>query len=166
MDKEGSFWKFSLAFYSDPAVAGICIDLQDRHSIDVNVLLFVLWCASRDRSLSPLELESVVASVAGWHNTVVKPLRGVRRNLKQFAADTALEPISDLREAVKKQELEAERLQQSLMEAKFSEIGSPAADRAATACSNVELYATLAGQVFPSTHVAVLAARLQAIRPD
>jgi hypothetical protein len=57
MDREGSFWKFSQEFYSDPAVARICIDLQDRHSSDVNILLFVLWCASRHRRLSPLELE-------------------------------------------------------------------------------------------------------------
>jgi uncharacterized protein (TIGR02444 family) len=166
MDREGSFWKFSLEFYSDPAVARICIDLQDRHSSDVNILLFVLWCASRHRRLSPLELEGVVASVAGWQNEVVRPLRGVRRHLKQLALDLALEPIGDLREAVKKQELEAERLQQSLMEAKFGEIGSPASDRAATASSNVELYATLAGQVFPTIDVIALVARLQAIRPD
>lgn len=166
MDKDGSFWKFSLEFYADPSVAGICLDLQDRHSSDVNTLLFVLWCASRHRRLSRLELEGVVASVAGWQNEVVRPLRGVRRNLKQFALDLALEPIVELREAVKKQELEAERLQQSLMEAKFGDIGSPAPDRAATASSNVELYATFVGQVFPDTHVIALVARLQAIRPD
>jgi uncharacterized protein (TIGR02444 family) len=166
MDREGSFWKFSLEFYSDPAVAGICLDLQDRHSCDVNILLFVLWCASRDRRLSPHDLADVVASVSGWQNEVVRPLRGVRRNLKQFALDLALQPIVDLREAVKKQELEAERLQQSLMEAKFGEIGSPAPDRAATAGSNVDLYATLVGHVFPTTHVIALVARLQAIRPN
>jgi uncharacterized protein (TIGR02444 family) len=166
MDKEGSFWKFSLEFYADPAVAGICIDLQDRHSSDVNILLFALWCASRHRRLSPHELERVVASVAGWQNEVVKPLRGVRRNLKPFALNLALEPVVDLREAVKQQELEAERLQQSLMEANFGEIGSPASDRAATAISNVELYATLVGQLFPAIHVIALVARLQAIRPS
>ncbi|SDT10319.1 TIGR02444 family protein [Bradyrhizobium canariense] len=166
MDKKGSFWTFSLEFYADPSVAGICVDLQDRHSSDVNILLFVLWCASRHRRLSPHELGRVVASVSGWQNEVVRPLRGVRRNLKQFALDLALESIVDLREAVKKQELEAERLQQSLMEAKFGEIGSPASDRAATASSNVELYATLVGQVFPTAYVIALVARLQAIRPN
>jgi uncharacterized protein (TIGR02444 family) len=166
MDKEGSFWKFSLEFYADPAAAGICIDLQDRHWSDVNILLFVLWCAARDRRLSRHELERVVASVAGWQNEVVRPLRSVRRHLKQLALDPALEAIVDLREAVKKQELEAERLQQSLMEAKFGEIGSPASDRAATAISNVELYSTLVGQLFPTTHVVALVARLQAIGPN
>jgi uncharacterized protein (TIGR02444 family) len=166
MDKESSFWTFSLEFYSDPAIAGICIDLQDRHSCDVNVVLFALWCACRHRSLSAHELERVVASISHWQNDVVRLLRGVRRNLKQLAADLALAPISELREAVKKQELEAERLQQSLMEAGFSDIGSPASDRAATARSNVERYATLVGQVFPAAHVTVLVARLQAVRPE
>jgi uncharacterized protein (TIGR02444 family) len=167
MDKESSFWTFSLAFYADPAIAGICIDLQDRHASDVNVVLFVLWCASRHRSLSAHELERVVASISPWQNDVVRPLRGVRRSLKQLlAADLALAPISELREAVKKQELEAERLQQSLMEAGFSDIGSPTSDRAATARSNVERYATFVGQVFPAAHVTALVARLQAVRPE
>jgi uncharacterized protein (TIGR02444 family) len=166
MDNEGSFWKFSLEFYSDPSVAGICLDLQDRHSSDVNVLLFVLWCASRNRRLSRSELERVVASVSGWQNEVVRPLRGVRRILKQFALDLVLEPVVNLREAVKKQELEAERVQQSLMEAKFGEIGLPALDRATTASSNLELYATFVGQAFPTTHTVALVARLRAIRPD
>lgn len=162
----GSFWKFSLEFYSDPAVAGICLDLQDRYASDVNILLFVLWCASRRRRLSLQELERVAASVAGWQSAVVRPLRGVRRDLKQFAADLALEPISILREAVKKQELEAERLQQSLMEAGFGEIGAPFSDQVAAASENVGLYATLVGEVFPGVHVDALVARLRAIRPD
>ena len=165
MDRD-LFWKFSLKFYSDPAVAEICLDLQDRYASDVNVLLFVLWCASRDRRLSSPELKRVTASVAGWQSAVVGPLRGVRRSLKQFAADLALEPISTLREAVKKQELESERLQQSLMEAGFEDIGAPSSDRAATASENLELYANLAGEIFPSTHVKALVARLQAIRQD
>jgi uncharacterized protein (TIGR02444 family) len=166
MDNERSLWRFSLEFYADPSVAGICIDLQDRHAADVNVLLFVLWCASRHRSLSRQELERVVTSVFGWQSEVVRPLRGVRRYLKQFTADPALAPIFELREAIKKHELEAERVQQSLMEAKFGEIGSPASDRAATAGANVELYATFVEQVFPIAHVDVLVARLQEIRPE
>jgi uncharacterized protein (TIGR02444 family) len=166
MEQEDSFWKFSLAFYADPAIAGICLDLQDQYAIDVNVLLFVLWCASCDRRLSPQELKAVVAAVAPWQNEVVRALRGVRRYLKPLAADRASEPIAVLREAVKKQELEAERLQQSLMEAKFGGIGSPASDRAAAGGSNVELYATFVGKVFPAAHVSALVARLQAIRRD
>jgi uncharacterized protein (TIGR02444 family) len=166
MDQAGSFWKFSLEFYADPSVAAICLDLQDRHSADVNVLLFVLWCASRRRRLSAQELEGVVAAVAGWQNEVVRPLRGIRRYLKPFAADPASERIAVLREAVKKQELEAERLQQSLMEAKFARIGSPVSDRAAAAGANAELYATFVGEVFPTTHVVALVARLHAVRPD
>ncbi len=166
MDNEGSFWTFSLAFYADPAIGGICIDLQDRYSCDVNVVLFVLWCASRNRSLYAHEVESVVAMVAPWQNDVVRPLRGVRRDLKPLAADLALAPVSAFREVIKKQELEAERLQQSLMQARFADIGAPVSDRAAAARSNVERYATFVGHVFPAAHIDALVARLAAIRPE
>jgi uncharacterized protein (TIGR02444 family) len=166
MDNESSFWTFSLAFYADPAIGGICIDLQDRYSCDVNVILFVLWCAFRNRSLSAHEVERVVAMVAPWQNDVVRPLRGVRRDLKQLAADLAVAPVSAFREAIKKQELQAERLQQSLMQAKFSDIGAPASDRDAAARSNVERYATFVGQVFPVAHIDALVARLASIRHE
>ena len=40
---EPAFWRFSVQFYRQPAVAEVCLLLQDEFGIDVNLLLFVLW---------------------------------------------------------------------------------------------------------------------------
>ena len=37
------FWDFSVALYSKPGVGAACLGLQDRHEIDVNILMFCLW---------------------------------------------------------------------------------------------------------------------------
>ena len=34
-----SFWDFSLAFYALPGVADACLELQERCSVDVKVML-------------------------------------------------------------------------------------------------------------------------------
>src|SRR5438874_13750222 len=76
------FWRFSLRFYREPAVADACIALQEQAGIDVNLLLFLLWHATRKRTLSKTEVENFEAAVAPWRDATVIPLRGVRRALK------------------------------------------------------------------------------------
>jgi len=39
----GAFWRFSLDAYGRPGVAAACLDLQDRHGCDVNLILYALW---------------------------------------------------------------------------------------------------------------------------
>ena len=49
---------------------------------DVNVLLYLLWCASEGRVLSSEEVAGIDAACEGWRRAVVGPLRQVRRGLK------------------------------------------------------------------------------------
>lgn len=107
MAPEDSLWCFSLAVYGRPGVDGVCIDLQDRLGLDVNLLLLALWagavCGVRLDGAAMKRLES---EAAAWHRPVVAPLRAVRRHLKGIAGAEAL------RQTVKAVELEAERLEQ------------------------------------------------------
>jgi len=73
------FWRFSLRFYREPAVADACIALQEEAGIDVNLLLFLLWHATRARVLSKKEVEELETAIAPWRDATVIPLRGVRR---------------------------------------------------------------------------------------
>ncbi|MEX2629461.1 MAG: TIGR02444 family protein [Tistlia sp.] len=105
------FWAFSLATYGRPGVAEACLALQDRLGLDVNLLLFCLWAGRCGHRLSATELAALATAAGPWQQGVVVPLRGVRRRLKG-AADPAQEA---LRQRIKRDELEAERLEQELL---------------------------------------------------
>ena len=68
----------------------------------------------RCRRLSGAELESLVTAVRPWQEQAVKPLRAVRRWLKQqqSAPNELAEP---LRQRIKEQELAAERIEQQVL---------------------------------------------------
>jgi uncharacterized protein (TIGR02444 family) len=151
-----SFWTFSLQTYAKPSVAQTCLDLQDRFGTDVNVLLFLLWCAHCGRRLTAQNIRNVVDLVNSWQADVVYPLRLVRRALKHPAPNWPPQGTELLRERVKAAELEAERLQQEVMASSISvsEIGLPDGTRAA-ARANLSSYAEIAGVVFPESHIAV-----------
>ena len=51
------FWRFSLHFYRQPKVAETCIALQEESGVDVNLLLFLLWQATRKRALTGVEVD-------------------------------------------------------------------------------------------------------------
>lgn len=112
--KEG-LWDFSLTTYARPGVAEACLSLQDRRGIDVNRLLHALWCGARGHRITPQEHRRLEQAVSEWHEQVVRPLRGVRRWMKHRSEVFGNEGAA-LREAIKKQELEAERLEQQLLE--------------------------------------------------
>jgi uncharacterized protein (TIGR02444 family) len=139
-EQRSPFWQFSIKFYAVPDVAPACIRLQDEAGVDVNVLFFLLWNATQGRALSEAEVRELDRVVGVWRDTVVVPLREMRRALK--AAPTLLAPDAAemFRNRVKATELEAERLQQEAMYAlaqsgRFSErkLPPPEAARASIA---------------------------------
>lgn len=102
-------WTFSLAVYDQPGVAAACLALQDRHGLDVNILLYCCWAGARGATLSRAQVRTLQAAVAAWSGEVVQPLRAVRRRLKTERDDEA----QDLRAKVLQLEIEAERLEQA-----------------------------------------------------
>jgi uncharacterized protein (TIGR02444 family) len=112
-DPADSLWRFAVAMYGRPGIGDLCLDLQDRHGIDVPLLLWAAWCgAARGLPLDAAALDRVDAAVGGWRRDVVRPLRAVRRRLRHGPAPLAPTVESAaLRDRVKALELEAERLQ-------------------------------------------------------
>jgi uncharacterized protein (TIGR02444 family) len=113
------FWTFSLAVYADAAVQKECLDLQDRFGVDVNLLLFCAFVgAAHGALLSEADVSNAAAAVGDWHRNIVTHLREVRRALKPFAAgpSTISASAEALRNSVKASELEAERIEQTLLE--------------------------------------------------
>lgn len=152
-----SFWEFSLSVYSKPEVPEACLELQDKFSADVNVVLFMLWVADQGRRLDAQDVVRIFRLVTDWQNEVVRPLRLARRVLKSPAAEWQLEEAAALRQRIKADELEAERIQQTVMANFFhgDTIGQPDEFHVA-AQSNVRTYAASLGVVFPDEIVSLL----------
>ena len=49
--EDHSFWDFSLRVYGSDGVSAACIALQERHGIDVNLLLFSAWVGESGRGV-------------------------------------------------------------------------------------------------------------------
>jgi len=112
LTRDNAFWQFSIRVYATPGVADECLAVQERYGIDVNALLFCAWVArARKIELTPQDIEALDAIVASWHESVVRPLRSVRR----FMKDLPDGDIAALRTRVKGVELDAEQLEQAML---------------------------------------------------
>lgn len=116
---ESEFWRFSLKFYGQPGVPALCIALQDNYGIDANLLFYLIFLGFNGRRLTPVEVRPIDDSVRDWRENVVQPLRAVRRGLKTGIAPVEQPAAEALRSAVKRAELQAERLQQEALERQF-----------------------------------------------
>ncbi|UEM19468.1 TIGR02444 family protein [Skermanella mucosa] len=111
-DPAGDLWRFALALYGRPGVSGHCLMLQDRHGCDVTVLLFAAWAgAARGIALAARDLAAARAAVEAWHGEVVRPLRAVRRRLKQGPPPAPTGRTGELRARIQAIEIEAERIE-------------------------------------------------------
>ena len=135
---DNPFWQFSLTVYARPGVAAVCLDLQNALNIDVNVLLFVAWIgAAKDIILDDRSLATIEARTRGWNDSVVRPLRTVRQNMKSLP-EMANQPADALRKDIAALELRAEQVEQALLFGTAEEVrGTPAADGKTAIHANV-----------------------------
>lgn len=156
-DDGSSFWNFSLQFYARPQVAAACLELQDDAGADVNVLLYLLFLARHNRQVGRGDVARIDGAVSSWRDEVVRPLRTLRRRLKNGVATIDAAASAALRTQVKSIELESERIEQHTLErdAPASTTGAPAASRAAAARANLAAYGELLGGL-PAAPVNVL----------
>jgi uncharacterized protein (TIGR02444 family) len=109
------FWRFSVKFYAEPGVAPSCIELQDQAGVDVNLLFFLLWNATRGRSFDASQVAELDRGFGAWRDLAVIPLRELRRGLKSPPPVMPPDHAESFRTRIKAVELEAERLQQEAM---------------------------------------------------
>jgi len=159
------FWRFSLRFYRQPAVADACIALQEQAGVDVNLLLFLLWHATHKRAFAAAEVAALEQRIGAWREMTVVPLRALRRALKSPPELVAPATAELFRTRIKGAELEAERLQQEAMYelARSSLLGQDAPSLADAARANVAAYAAIRGVAFPQTATETLLAALSGL---
>jgi uncharacterized protein (TIGR02444 family) len=148
-DRANDFWDFSLRVYRQPGVADACIRLQDRCKADVNLLLYLCWLGQQQaQPLDAAEVDAIVRETADWREGVVRPLRAVRRRMKEAFRIVPPELSEPLRSDIKRAELESERLQQVVLFRRTAD--EPAAirapeDAARIAQENLETYFQVIG---------------------
>lgn len=104
------FWDYSLAHYSRPEVASLCLELQEDVGANVNLVLLCCWLGSFGQVLTAEDLDEAEEVIRDWNEQVVEPLRRVRRFLhSEFMGFADQEwPLE-----VKQLELKAERVVQN-----------------------------------------------------
>ncbi len=158
-----AFFDYSLVIYGRTGVAERCLALQDREGLDVNLVLFCLWAASRGRALDDQEMKRLIDTVAAWQGDVVSTFRALRRWLKDRAVGD--EELAALRENAKRSELEAEEIEQGYLEACLEMSPGDRPDPA-LAAANFRIYLSAAGRSLTGDTCADLVALLVAAWPD
>jgi uncharacterized protein (TIGR02444 family) len=142
------FWDYALELYRRPGVEAACLELQQRHSVDVNIVLLCCWLGHRGVVADEAVFARIAEVAEIWQKEVVGPLRAVRSRLK--SALTTPQPGSiaarwsdlagALRQRVLALEIDGERLEQLLLTAFTAELGPSAAPGVALASANLAYY--------------------------
>lgn len=120
-------WDYSCELYAKPPVTELCLQLQERYGLDVNLILFCIWYGRYWGQMPDTLLADAVRHCSDWRSAVVQPLRNVRTQMKN---DTTLRSrfhgtdYETLRENIKKLELNAEKIQQEALEQLANELAS------------------------------------------
>ena len=163
------FWDYALELYRRNRVEAACLELQQRHRLDVNLVLFCCWLASRGILADEAVLGRIAEAAEVWQEQFVRPLRAVRSRMK--IALTEPQPGSiparwpDLAAALRQRtlalEIDGERLEQLLLAEGAADLAATAAPGVALASFNFRRYWR-----FAAPDRRPLATLLQAAFPD
>jgi uncharacterized protein (TIGR02444 family) len=157
--EESPFWRFSLRFYSRPGVAAACLALQDEAGADVNLMLFLLFLAEHKRQVTRDDIARLDGAVRNWRDSVVKPLRALRRVLKTGIGEIPIAVSETFRGQIKRLELESEHIEQHVLEGcEPAAIGVSALLRDRTAEVNLAAYSDFLGGLPAPALATILAA--------
>ena len=109
---EHPFWKFSLKIYGGEGVSRACINIQDRHEMDVNLLLLGTWFGASGRGrLSKSQLDAAIGVSRQWNREIVCNLRSIRERLKDGFEGFSANHTDGMRKAVLALEIECEQIE-------------------------------------------------------
>ncbi len=111
-------WDFVTWAYKRDGVEKACLSLQNRLKADVNIILFCIWLSHRGAGAANLAtyLGTALKISRDWQRNLVEPIRTTRQNFKDLLetgsfADNERPTAEALRERIKQNELDLERLQ-------------------------------------------------------
>ena len=164
------FWDFSLQVYMTDGVGPACIALQERHQIDVNILMFLLWLAASGRgAVSDADLAAIMTAAGPWHREVVRRVRQVRTRMKGGFPPAPADLAESLRKRIGKIEVDCEHVEQLMLAASVdrpADSARPAGVRAADAGASIARYFGAVGAPLSAEDRAALAAVMRVAFKD
>jgi uncharacterized protein (TIGR02444 family) len=115
--------EFAKSLYARFGVREACLYLQDEAGCDVILVLAGAWLGTQGRRLEPLEWRALDRELAPWRESVIEPLRSVRRYLKAHSGEPG---VGDLRERVQQAEIQAELRSLQWLEVRLEGVGRSA----------------------------------------
>jgi len=144
--EENPFWDYALAVYGGDGVSAACIALQDRHELDVNLLLFSMWAAHDGRPpLTPAEFDALFEVSERWNKEIVCEIRRLRALLSSGYGAVGERRRAAVRDAALTLEIDCEHVE---MLALAETLGAPLsrnvdpAEARSVAVSNMKAYFT------------------------
>lgn len=156
-------WSWACAAYARPDAKAACLELQDAHGLDVDVVLWIAWRCARAAPPDDAALDAARALSARSQSMFVKPLRALRRLAasKDAHALAGAERADALAARIVDAELEAERAELEALQA-IEGARAPEGDAAAQTHAALEAYAKREGARAP----ALIARVVEALTPQ
>ncbi|MFL2669352.1 MAG: TIGR02444 family protein [Alphaproteobacteria bacterium] len=147
--EECSFWDFSLQVYSCEGVSAACIGLQDRHILDVNIILLSMWLGHNGHPIMDNNaLNRALDTSRRWNKDIICGVRAVRLALKDDFSPIAADNCEALRKSILSLEIEGEHLEQLALASTVISKPNPELEpalRLAICTANLGLYLTELG---------------------
>ncbi|MEM1380766.1 MAG: TIGR02444 family protein [Pseudomonadota bacterium] len=105
-----SLWDYAVKVYGLPGVKDALLKLQDRYHLDVNAVLWGLWCARYGFALDEDQAEAVLTTTKDFALHTTRPLRAVRLFLSAPKVGFSAEDLKTLRDDVLQIEVKSEEL--------------------------------------------------------
>jgi len=123
-------WDYAARVYARGRASAACLALQDRHGLDVNVLLYCCWVASSGRGVfRDGELEHALTAIGPWRMDVIDVLHDLKVRLKGDVAPAPKALADELRRVVVESELHAEHAEVLMLHAAMTRPGTGTFDR-------------------------------------
>lgn len=88
---ESPLWTFACGLYDFGDVKEQCLELQDVYGANVDIILWLCWLHSRQRSTSKAALTEALRIVGGHHQVLLEGLRGLRGDLLASSSFTRVQ---------------------------------------------------------------------------
>ena len=142
-----SFWEYSVDYYGRDGASDFLLSLQDRHDLDVNLILLALWTGAEMGILLKKKHFAILDTKAhGWRDNIIRPLRSSRQAIKSFTSMN-IGLADNIYQKIKSAELDAEHVAQTVLSGSLSSLPetSNTSDYCYAATSNLASYFCYAG---------------------